>query len=271
MPTSLHANFVSSIAHARLRTLVSLLACDFALGCAGSPPASEQDESASNAARQAAPAPVATDDRSGPVTVSVRLNRAPVIRNMAVTPSPLIVNAEARLFAAASDADGDALSYAWSSDCNGRFVGEGAGPLFTLATRPDSGFCTMQVIARDDTGAAGQGDLTVSVGTPVVVETGAPVIGIVFQSAESVKTGETATFGIEATASAGPLVYEWKASDGLLRNQQDNQPQGDIPGKSRIDWTAPAQIGPIWEVTAIVRDAVGTKASYVFGDLCMQQ
>jgi hypothetical protein len=212
-----------------------------------------------------APSSVPSD---GTATVSMRINRAPVIDNMTAALSPLEVNVEAGLLATASDADGDRLTFEWSSTCDGHFVDNGPNPRFTLQLAPASGSCTFRVVAQDGAGGSGQGDLVVPVGAPVVIETGAPVVGLVFQSTDVVEPGQTVTLGIDAAdANESLLVFEWRATAGRLTDQQDLQPEGQTPGKSTITWTAPAEAGSAWEVTVVVRNRAGAETSYVFGNL----
>jgi hypothetical protein len=195
----------------------------------------------------------------------MRINRAPVIDNMTATPSPLEVNVEAGLLATARDADGDNLTFAWSSTCDGHFVGGGPNPRFTLQLAPASGSCTFHVVAQDGAGGSGQGDLVVPVGSPVVIETGAPVVGLVFQSTDVVEPGQTVTLGIDAAdATESLLVFEWSATAGRLTDQQDLQPQGQTPGRSTITWTAPAEADGDWDVTVVVRNRAGAETCYAF-------
>jgi hypothetical protein len=101
-----------------------------------------------------------------------------------------------------------------------------------------------------------------------VIETGAPVVGLVFQSTDVVEPGQTVTLGVDATDANGSLlVFEWSATAGRLTDQQDFQPEGQTPGKSTITWTAPAEAGSAWEVTVVVRNRAGAETSYVFRSL----
>ena len=249
-----------------------LLFADLCPGCEGQAQSTDPLESQTRAAQTAAAGPApeapAAKPSDGAATVSMRINRAPVIDNMTATLSPLEVTVEVSLHATASDADGDRLTFAWSSTCDGHFVGDGPNPRFTLQLTPASSSCTFHVVAQDGAGGSGQGDLVVPVGSPVVIETGAPVVGLVFQSTDVVEPGQTVTLGIDAAdANESLLVFEWSATAGRLTDQQDLQPQGQIPGRSTTTWTAPAEAGSAWEVTVIVRNRAGAETSYVFGNL----
>jgi hypothetical protein len=249
-----------------------LLVADLCPGCDGQAQSPDPLESETRAAKKTAAAstpetPVAIPS-DGTATVSVRINQAPVIDNMTATPSPLEVNVAASLLATASDADGDSLTFEWSSACDGHFVDDGPNPRFTLQLAPASASCTFHVVAQDGAGGSGQGDLVVPVGSPVVIETGAPVVGLVFQSTDVVEPDQTVTLGIDAAdANRSLLVFEWSATAGRLTDQQDLQPQGQTPGKSTMTWTAPAEAGSAWDVTVIVRNRAGAETSYVFSNL----
>jgi hypothetical protein len=234
------------------------------LGCDGQSSSADPSGSESRAAEQIAAGPSADQN---PIKVEVHLNRAPVVQNMTASRSPLEVNVEVSLHAVASDADGDALTYEWSTACNGSFTGDGLSPRFILQRQPSSGSCTFHVTVRDGTGGDGEGDLTLPVGSIVATTAGNPSIGIVFQSDDSIEPGQMMTLGTEAIGGGGGLTYDWSATDGTFAGQQDSQPQGTIPGRSTINWTAPAHVDRVWDVTVVVRDGTGAEASYVFAGL----
>jgi hypothetical protein len=198
----------------------------------------------------------------------MRINHPPVVHNITATRTPLAVDVETSLQASASDADGDTLTYQWSSTCSGRFAGGGPNPGFSLHLKPASASCTFHVVVQDGAGGQGEGDLTVPAGLPTVVETGAPVIGLVFQSTDGVGLGQTVTLGIDTQDATGSsLVYEWSATAGRFADQHDIQPECDMPGQSVITWTAPDQADCVWEVTVVVRNHNGAQTSYLFRDL----
>src|SRR5207244_9486669 len=77
------------------------------------------------------------------------------------------------LSAAASDPDGDPLSYSWSSDCAGSFDDASrATPKFTLASVPASQACTFTVDVLDGAGGSNHGNLTISAAGPAPVAYG---------------------------------------------------------------------------------------------------
>ena len=256
----------------QLGVLELFLLAQVAQGCDSPAPSSDPPESETLAAKNAAAPPKpdapAAESSGGSATVSMRINRAPAIDKMIATPSPLELNVQTSLHATASDADGDSLTLEWSSTCEGHFVGSGPSPLFTLAVATASASCTFHVMAQDGAGGRGEGDLTVPVGSPVAIETGAPVVGLVFQSTDTVEPGQTVTLGIDATDASGTcLVYQWSAAVGTFADQQDLQPQSQITGRSTISWTAPAQADSSWDVTVIVSNGAGADTSYVFNRL----
>ena len=128
----------------------------------------------------------------------------------------------------ATDADGDVLTYTWSSTC-GRIVGSGANVTFDATGVPE-GTCTITVQISD--------------GFNPPVECTALVINVrprpnvcptvtLTASSTSVKQGERVTFTATVTDpdnGPGPVTYEWNTTAGSLNRISDNQVEIDTTG-----------------------------------------
>jgi hypothetical protein len=98
---------------------------------------------------------------SGTVTVLVTTstNRPPVVGTLTASPTQLLPGQAAALSCAASDPDGDPITYAWSAD-TGTVTASGAAATF-VSTLP--GVATVTCTATDPAGASGSGTVRVSV------------------------------------------------------------------------------------------------------------
>ena len=202
---------------------------------------------------------VAAANGKGSAGVTLTLNTWPVVSLVSASPTLINVGQSAALTATASDADGNPLTYAWTSACAGTF-GSTTTPTtsFTLgAPLPPSGTCTLTVAVSDGMGGSDTGSVTVATGAGVTA-TLAPVIGTTFQSASSVAEGATVT--LQATASdpqASALNFAWGASGGMLGRQTNTATS------SGMTWTAPSSAGT-WTVTLTVTDALGASSTVPF-------
>ncbi|HEY4012353.1 MAG TPA: hypothetical protein VGM06_03380 [Polyangiaceae bacterium] len=114
---------------------------------------------------------------AGSVAIGVTLNSAPVVTGVTSGDAEGSVGQPVSLVASATDADGNPLSFAWSSDCAGSFdppaFSQNAGvtqstTAFTASASPVSGVCSIRVEASDGRGGIGAGSLLVSFAPPVV-------------------------------------------------------------------------------------------------------
>ncbi|ATB31214.1 PKD domain-containing protein [Melittangium boletus] len=100
----------------------------------------------------------------GGATVSTGFNSWPSIRAMNGTPSLLTPGSLTRLSATVTDADGDAPSYQWSSNCEGSFDdATAASPTFFLGTAPVGGRCALHLSVQDGRGGRHAGTLLLHV------------------------------------------------------------------------------------------------------------
>jgi hypothetical protein len=201
-----------------------------------------------------------TDARGGQsmATVDGLVESAPDITDMQITPLPLLAGQPTQLSVAASDADGDPLTYAWASDCVGTFAGETSPtPTFSLTEVPANHLCTFQVRVSDGRGGASLGQLSGQAGAVVVNL--APTIQAYAQGWVTVAPGDRVPLHVWASDPEGqPVSYAWTATDGTLDTPVT---QADTSSSSVI-WTAPSGLpGQTMHVTVVVADPTGLSAS----------
>jgi len=111
----------------------------------------------------------------GRAEVTVSLNSFPIVNQVWAKPTPIAVGEPASLGVDAVDPDGDALTYAWSSSCDGTFDATDVDfPYFTLTTQPESGECTFTVQVDDGKGGTNSGTANVVAGKNPDVTIGLP-------------------------------------------------------------------------------------------------
>jgi hypothetical protein len=193
----------------------------------------------------------------GQAEVTVRLNNVPVVAGLEATPSWLENGVATILAAHASDADGDSLSFAWSSSCVGTFSDGTASTSFVLDAAETATSCTVTVKVSDGTGYETTGELALPVGHPEFNE--APAIVGSTQSSTTADSGEAVTLVIEAVDPEGnTLSFVWSASSGSLSASIDTLTT------SHVSWTAPSPVEANTYVTVVVSDARGATTSQTF-------
>lgn len=204
-----------------------------------------------------------TDLRGGQSMASVErpVDRVPDITDMQVVPLPLLAGQPTQLSVVGTDADGDPLTYAWKTDCDGSFAGEASPtPTFTLAVVPATRLCTFQVQVSDGRGGSSVGQISGQAGAVGVNV--APSIVATSQSATSVLGGDVVVLGVSAADPEGqPVTYRWSASDGTL----DTPVTEPDTSRSRVDWTVPAVMpSQTMYVTVVVSDPSGLSSAFTF-------
>jgi hypothetical protein len=195
----------------------------------------------------------------GKADLQVLFNDWPVVTNLVADPGNIVLGAATALVVTASDADGDALSFAWTSTCtHGSFSSTTtAATSFTLAAGVTDTSCDFIVAVSDDRGGSTTGQTTLPVGKAATIE--APAIGISAQSATVADAGSSVNFSLEAIDPQGSaLTFQWVSPVGTLSNQVDGA------GTSHVVWTAPATANGTFTVSAIVTDALGASKTYDF-------
>ena len=202
---------------------------------------------------------VNANNATGAVSVTATMNTWPVVSNVTGTPNYIVKGAQMPLTAIANDADGDPLTYLWTSSCaSGTFANNQVPtPSFTLPTAATDTSCTFNVAVSDNRGGSTSGSLTLPVGQPSSVVS--PSIGQTTQSTQSVGATDTVTLSIKATDPQGQaLTFSWSANGGTLAAPTNTA------GSSQVVWSPPATATSSWIVTATATDASGVSATKSF-------
>ena len=202
---------------------------------------------------------VSTSNGSGTASLSVSLNTWPVVTNMVAAPSYLVLGQPTKLTAVASDADGDPLTYAWTSTCATGTFSAAMAPVttFTLPAGDADTNCSFSVAVNDGRGGSTSGQATLPVGAPVAVSS--PVFTGSTQSPNVVNPGMSVTFQVTASdPQASALTFTWIALSGTVSGQTNTA------NSSQITWTAPAGASSSSTVSAVATDALGMSVELDF-------
>ncbi len=212
----------------------------------------------------------------GGARVATLVQSYPVIQNIVATPVPpataLLLGGGVTLDVLATQPDGEAMTFAWTTDCAGAFDNAAAqSPVFTLGAAAST--CTFSVVVSNPvkTGSDGVavpastvGHLTINVGTSEPAPAlGGITIDLTSQSMESINGGQTVTLFVrarEGNAGATLTSYVWSAANGTLGAQSD---AADM-SSSQVVWTAPAAMAASESITVTVKDSQGATASTTF-------
>ena len=197
--------------------------------------------------------------------INVSFNHFPVVSDVSASLSRLDVGQSTTVSAAASDADGDALSYQWasSSSCPGTWTNATSSTAsFVPSSVPasDCNNCRLTVTVRDPRGAQSTGSLHLCIAS-ASPQRFAPHFTSFQQSAPSLSPGQTVSFAVTAMdPQASSLMFAWTANIGSLATSQSTATA------SSVAWTAPAcaMPGSLPTVTATVTNGFGLSASVPF-------
>lgn len=207
-----------------------------------------------------------------PATLPIAINGAPAISNVTATPNRVVAinDTVALQVVAQDDADGGALTYAWTvTGCMGQLsTTTAANPTFTL-TALNATTCTFDVTVSDAQGAATKGSIAIAVGraptltTPAGEDAGIPVppvLDLTVIGDLSPAGGAEDVFRVYAhdPLARGALTFAWAAPAGTLGTQKD------AAGSSELTWTAPACPTTTTTITATVRAGDGTAVTKNF-------
>jgi 5'-nucleotidase len=199
---------------------------------------------------------VATANGRGQAAVTVQFNEWPTVNQVTATPAWVVLGQPTALAASATDGDGDALTYGWTSPCAGTFSNTTAAPSFMLSGQPSTSACTLTVTVSDGRGGSTTGEVTLPVGVPTVNQ--APIIVSTLQGATMVDPGSAVTLMVEAADPEGAaLTFAWSSPVGSLAGKTDTA------STSQVVWTAPATANGDWNITVTVSDGASS-TSYVF-------
>jgi hypothetical protein len=201
---------------------------------------------------------VSASNGRGQADVNVRFNTWPVVTDLVAVPSFLVLGSPTSLTVTASDADGDALSYVWTSSCaSAVFSAAAAATTVTLPVGAADTSCDLTVTVSDGKGGSTTGQTTLPVGAPVAVQ--APSVTDSVQSVSVVDVNGSVNFSVDATDPQGSaLTFAWVATAGVLANQINGA------GSSQVVWTAPATEKTAFTVSVIATNALGASTQYDF-------
>ena len=202
---------------------------------------------------------VSAGSGQGQADVNVRFNTWPAVTALVAVPGYLVPGSATSITVTASDADGDALGYAWSSSCPSASLSSTTAPTvrFTLPSGATDTSCDLLVAVSDGRGGTTTGQLTLPVGKPLIVT--APTITAKVQSSPVVDAGGSVSFAVEASDPQGSaLTFLWVSAVGVLSNQVDGA------GSSQVVWTAPAAVNTAYTVSVIVGNALGASVQADF-------
>ncbi len=202
---------------------------------------------------------VAAANGRGQADINVGFNTWPVVADVLASPGYLVPGSPTAITVTASDADGDALTYEWTTSCGdeGFSSAAAASTTFTLSSGSDAASCDFVVTVSDGRGGSTTGQTTLPVGKPTIIE--APTITGAVQSSADVPASGTVNFSVDAVdPQGGALAFQWLPAAGAISNQIDGA------GTSQVLWTAPATPSATFTVSVIVTDAAGVSTQYDF-------
>ncbi len=203
---------------------------------------------------------VASTSATGGVGLTVGVNTWPVVSLVSANPTRAALGQPFALTTTATDADGDALAYAWTSGCAGTFSDAAVGnPTFTASSAPANGECTLVVSVHDGRGGHTTGSLTVNVLSPLEANF-APEVELTFQSAFSAAGGDTVVLRMQAKDPEGaPVAFSWATSAGSFVTS------APAPTVSQAVLTAPAcALNAQVQVTVTATDPGGASSLRAF-------
>jgi hypothetical protein len=202
---------------------------------------------------------VAAGYGQGSAGITVNLNTWPVIANVSATPTRIDAGETTMLDVVATDSDGDALAYLWTSDCNGVFSALNVkSPSFTLSTVPAGNACTLGVSVADGKGGSSTGSVTISTGPAPAVDLPPEVISA-YQSADMLGCEGTVVLRVQATDPNGsPVTFAWTASTGTLGTPTT------VGGTSEVVWTAPTPFVDDAQIQVTITDGTQQTTARIF-------
>jgi hypothetical protein len=173
-------------------------------------------------------------------------NHWPAITSFQAEPGRVAPSGTCQVVCNATDADGDELSYGWSTD-GGAISGE--GPTVTWTAPGSVGSYNVTVIVLDSHGNGVTDFVTVTVRRNNV-----PVINSL--AANSTWTLPSGSLNVTCDASdsdGDQLSYEWTATGGNISGTD-----------ATVTWAAPQEVG-VYNITVVVRDDHGTPVPRTMG------
>jgi len=206
---------------------------------------------------------VVSGTSTGNAALNISFNLWPVVSKVSASRNRLDAGQSTAVSSLASDADGDALSYQWTSSCPGTWTNATSSAASFVPSSVPAGVCNncrLTVTVQDGRGGQTTGSLNLCVAASST-ERFAPLFTHFYQSATSTSAGQTVTFDVTAMDSqASSLTFAWTANTGSLAAAQNTA------STSHVVWTAPSctQTGVTPTVTAVVTNVFGLSASKSF-------
>jgi hypothetical protein len=207
---------------------------------------------------------VSSSNATGQAAVSVNFNNWPVVSDVHATPGFITLGQPLALSVKATDADGDTLSYVWSTGSNtcatGSFTSTGTSSTsFTLPTGAPDGYCQFNVAVSDGRGGSTTGTLAIVVGAPP--STTAPVIVTSSQSGAVVDAGSTVVLSVQASdPQGGALTFAWSTSTS---STPITLPASvDTSTTSQLTVTTPASTAGFFDIFVTVSNAAGSTVQH---------
>jgi hypothetical protein len=167
-------------------------------------------------------------------------NQPPVISSLTAAQMTIHPSGNVEIRCAASDADGDQVSFKWACT-GGSFSGGGSGTSVIWKAPANYGTYKITVTVEDGKGGLEQGSLDITVGPNQ-----SPQISSLVANPSGVLYGGSATVSCVATDPDGDVVnYSWSASGGSISGVGDT-----------VTWVAPNKGGNFY-VKVIVSDGKG--------------
>ena len=191
---------------------------------------------------------------TGNAKILAILDTYPVISGLNATPVPLNKGVATTLTVTATDADGDALNYQWSSSCVGVMAtSQSASTTFVLDPNSAATSCDFVVVVNDGNypdGTAKGGVITNHLSLPVFSPAnnsavGAPVFGFDFQSQDTISHDDVVSMAIIANqgCAGGTISLAWASSDNQVLGSTTPAALGldaTLFNASAATYTAPA-------------------------------
>ncbi|WP_225414130.1 PKD domain-containing protein [Stigmatella hybrida] len=168
----------------------------------------------------------------GGANIKVAFNTWPEVKGVNASPARLEAGTASRLSSTVTDNDADALTYAWTTNCQGTFSdAQIPNPIFNLTSENGTN-CTLTLTVSDGRGGSGVGSLTIQ--TYVDTVNFRPQIDAFYQSTGQAAGGESLFFSVNAHDPDGTaLTYTWTSTTGTLSGQANGA------DTSSITWTSP--------------------------------
>ena len=164
--------------------------------------------------------------------VSTQKNQAPVLAALTANPQSVTPGGKVVVQATASDANGDTLSYSWTTPSG--WSKSGSGDQITLTAPSSYGKQgVVKVTVADGAGGTANGSVNVE-----TARNQSPVIANVLANPVVVDPGKTTTVTASASDPNGdPLTYAWNLPSGWTKSGSGNQIQVTAPNKANASAT----------------------------------